>query len=182
MRWMAYFILAYLALGFQIGLGGFIHVWNAAPNLVLLAAIFIAINAPQEAALLGCFCMGLMQDLVTQSPLGVYAMAYGLVAMFVVSTQQLVYHEHPLTHVSLALVGGAVTSTVLWVQGWVHPPGPAMTLPDGTLVAAVRLAPLVLFKSVLYTAVVAPLLLGGLQRIRRVFAFDPPRRRIRPYV
>ena len=49
---------------------------------------------------------GVMQDLLTQTPLGLYALSYGLVGMFVVSTQEVVYREHPLTHFSLALVGG----------------------------------------------------------------------------
>jgi rod shape-determining protein MreD len=126
--------------------------------------------------------MGLMQDLVTQSPLGMYAMSYGLVAMFVVSTQQLVYHAHPLTHVSLAMVGGLVTAVVFLVHGWFHPPGPGVMLGDGTPAGPVRLAPLDLFKSALYTAALSPLLLGGLQRLRRVFAFEPTRRRLRSYV
>src|SRR5690554_3436804 len=106
MRWLTYFILAYVALGVQIGTSGFLRYQGAGPNFVLLAAIFIAINAPRDSALLGCFVLGAMQDLVTQQSLGLYAFSYGLVAMFVVSTQNLVYRAHPLTHFSLALVGG----------------------------------------------------------------------------
>ena len=164
MRWITYFILAYIALAIQAGAGPYIR-WNGAPpNLVLLAVIFIAINAPREAALLGCLCLGLMQDLLTQSPLGLYALAYGMVGMFVVSTQQVVYREHPLTHFSLALVGGMLTSLVLLLQGFIHRPG----------VGAWSL-----FVTTLYTAILAPFVLGALQRIKRLFAFQPTRRKIR---
>src|SRR5262245_14039899 len=115
MRWIVYFVLAYLALAIQVGAGPYLRWQGAPPNLVLLVVIFITINAPREAALLGALCLGFMQDLVTQSPLGLYAFSYGLVGMFVVSTQQVVYREHPLTHFSLALGGGLLTGAVIFI-------------------------------------------------------------------
>src|SRR5687768_15200573 len=98
MRWLTYFILAYLALGLQVGLGDYVSYLGAGPNLVLLAVIFIAINAPRDAALLGCFGMGLMHDLLTHQPLGLFGLSYGLVGMMASGTHQVVYREHPLTH------------------------------------------------------------------------------------
>jgi rod shape-determining protein MreD len=165
MRWLAYFILAYLTLGLQVGLRGQIDVGSASPNLVLLIVIFISINAPRDAALLGCFGLGVLQDLCTMQPLGVYAVSYGLIAMFTVSTQQVVYRGHPLTHFSLALVGSLMTSFIILLQGWIRGPE--------------RVPFLVLFYSSLYTAVLAPLVLGALQRIRRAFSFQSPRKRVR---
>ena len=164
MRWITYFILAYLALAIQAGIAPYVR-WNRAPpNLVLLAVIFIAINAPRQAALLGCLCLGLMQDLLTQSPLGLYALSYGLVGMFVVSTQQVVYREHPLTHFSLALVGGLLTAFVLLLQGLIHRPG---------------IGAWSLLITTIYTAILAPFVLGILQRLKRAFAFQPSRRKLR---
>lgn len=180
MRWLTYFILAYLALGFQVGLEGFLR-WNGArPNLVLLVAIFVAINAPRDSALLGCFVLGAMQDLVTLQPLGLYALSYGLVGMMVVGTQEVVYREHPLTHFSLALVGGLVTGALIWVQDWIHPTAGPIQTASG-VVSAVRLSPVTLFTTSLYTAVLAPVVLGLLQRIKGLFAFQPARRRVRAY-
>ena len=142
MRWLAYFILAYVAVALQIGLGPFLRYKGAQPNLVLLAAVFIALNAPREAALLGCLCMGLLQDLVTQQPPGLFALAYGLTAMVAVAVHQVVYREHPLTHFSLALVGGLITMTVLLVHGWVHHAAPKAVGPDGAAtLPAIRLSP-----------------------------------------
>jgi hypothetical protein len=106
MRWLAYVILAYVAVALQIGLGPFLRYKGAQPNLVLLAAVFIALNAPRDAALLGCFCLGLLQDLLTQQPPGLFALSYGLTAMVAVSVHQVIYREHPLTHFSVALFGG----------------------------------------------------------------------------
>jgi rod shape-determining protein MreD len=164
MRWLTYFILAYLAIGLQLGAGDLLTVAGAKPNLVLLAVIFIAINAPREPALLGCVGIGLMQDLVTLQPLGLYAVAYAMVGMFVVSTQEIVYREHPLTHFSLGFVGSLLVAAVVLMLGLVRPP---------------RAAPGALFATAIYTASLAPLVLWGLQRIRRVFSFTTPRRRLR---
>lgn len=164
MRWLACFILAYVTIGIQIGAGEFLRIEGARPNLVLLAAIFIAINAPREAALLGCFMIGLMLDLVSGSPLGLYALGYALVAMFTISTQEIVYREHPLTHVSLGLLGSLLLAGVELVHGWIR--GPRLSLSG-------------LFAGAVYTAALAPFLLGLLQRFKRSFGFQPARRRIK---
>jgi rod shape-determining protein MreD len=161
MRWLSYLILAYLALGVQIGAGEFMRVGGAKPDLVLLAVIYIAINAPRTAALGGAFGMGLMVDLVGLGPLGLYAFAYGVVAMFVVSMQEVVYREHPMAHLMIAFIASLLVSTIGLVHGWIHPP----LLPLG-----------VQFKTALYTALLAPIVLGILHKMKRAFAFKPRRR------
>ncbi len=161
MRWISYFILAYLALGVQIGAGEFMRVAGGKPDPVLLAVIYIAVNAPRAAALAGGFGMGLMVDLVGLGPLGLYAFAYGIVAMFVASMQEVVYREHPIAHFTIAFVTSLLVSTVGLVHGWIHPP----LLPLG-----------VQFKTALYTALLAPIVLGILQKMKRAFAFKPRRR------
>jgi rod shape-determining protein MreD len=180
MRWAAYFIFAYLALGLQLGLAPEIAYHGAAPNLVLLAAIFISLNAPRDAALLGCFAMGIMQDFLSSQPPGLFALSYGLVAMFVISTQHIVYRGHPLTHFSLALVGGLMTMTVLLLHGWIHPPGAAVGVAKAAL-PAVRISPATEFTRVLYTAALAPFVLWGLQRTRGMFGFQPSRRKTKSW-
>jgi rod shape-determining protein MreD len=187
MRWLTYFILAYIALGVQIGLGDYVSYQGAAPNLVLLAAIFIAVNAPRDAALLGCFAMGAMQDLLTHQPPGLYAFAYGIVGLMVAGTNQVVYREHPLTHFSMALGGGLVVAVILLVHGWIQPPGAreirwiggaGPTQTTQVSVEAVRTSPATEFTRAIYTAVLSPIVLGLLQRGKKVFSFQPPRRKL----
>ena len=74
---------------------------------MLLAVVFIAINAPRDAALLGCFVLGVMQDLVTQQTFGLHALSYGLTAFFIAGASQSIYREHPLTHFTCACSAGA---------------------------------------------------------------------------
>jgi rod shape-determining protein MreD len=176
MRWFIYLILAYLAVAVQIALSPFVAYHGAAPNLVLLVVIFIAVNAPKEAALLGCFAIGAMQDLVTQQPPGLFAFSYGLVAMFVVATQQVVYKDHPLTHFAVALAGGILTGFVLLVHAWVRPAAPRAA-DERIILPAIRLAPTIILTGVLYTAILAPFLLGILQRMKGIFGFQSNRRK-----
>ncbi|MGA2442566.1 MAG: rod shape-determining protein MreD [Tepidisphaeraceae bacterium] len=161
MRWPSFFILAYVALALQAGLARAIE-WNgAAPNFVLLAVVFIALNAPRDAALLACFILGAMHDLTSQGTLGLLAFSYGLVATFVLGIQQAVRRRHPVTHFTLALLGGIVTAIVLSLHAWLRPPAAGMHPPI-----------LPLFTAALYTAILAPLLLAILQRMNRVFHFQ----------
>jgi rod shape-determining protein MreD len=161
MRWFSWFILAYLAVGLQLGLEDFVSVRGGRPNFVLLAVIFIAANAPREPALLGCLGIGAMLDMTTLQPLGLYALSCALVAMLVVRMQEYIPSEHPLGHILLALLGGLVASAVVILHGRLRGPHvPAAELLAGTV----------------YTAALAPLALGGLQRIKRAFAFSRRRR------
>ena len=162
MRWITCFFLAYVALGVQMGMGEFVRVRGAMPSVVVMAVIFIAVNAPREPALLACFVIGALQDMTTLAPLGLYAFSYSLVGMFVVSTQEIVSSDHPVTHFSLAFVGCLIMGVVIYLHGWLR--GPAV--PFGGL-----------FATALYTAVLAPIILGLLSRIKKVFAFS--RRRLR---
>jgi len=163
MHWISYFILAYIALGCQVALGGYTEIQNAGPNLVLLVVIYITVNAPREAGLLGAFILGLMQDLMTLYPLGTWAVTYGVVAMFVISTQEYVYREHPLTHFSLALTGGLICGTMLTIHGWIYP-----KLHPGAILGGATVGQ---FTGLIYTAILAPFILGILQRLKRSFAF-----------
>ena len=163
MRLPAYLILAYLAVGLQMGLTEYLRIGAARPDLVLLAVIFICIHAPRDAALLGAFGLGLIQDLVSLNPLGLSALVYSMVGMFTISTQELVYKAHPATHFTLGLVGGLLSASAFAIHGWVRGPRASVT----ELLAAA-----------LYTAVLAPLVLGLLNLTRGAFSF---RRRARAY-
>ncbi|MGD0461434.1 MAG: rod shape-determining protein MreD [Tepidisphaeraceae bacterium] len=163
MRSLSYFLLAYITLGLQAGIARAMQ-WNtAAPNFVLLAVVFIALSAPRDTALLACFGLGAMQDLASGGSLGLFAFSYGLVALFIVAIQQAVYRRHPVTHFVLAMIAGILIAVILAIHGWLRPPG-AQVLP--------------LFYTAVYSAILAPFVVGGLQRISRVFRFQSARRRM----
>ena len=162
MRWAAYLILVYMAIGLQVGLQAYVRTdGGSRPDLILLAVLFIALNAPRDAALLGAFGIGVVSDLVTVGPLGLYALAYSLVALFVVSAADLLAKSHPVTHFAVALAGGLIAGLVVLIHGWVRGP----SVPVG-----------VIFGSAVYTALLSPIVLGLLQLIKGLFAFQSRRR------
>ena len=167
MRWFPFILLAYLMLGLQIGLGGIARFGQGELNFVLIAAVFIAINAQRNVALPACFALGLLHDLVGIGPIGAYALAYSLVALLVAGTDRALAVEHPFTHVFVTFVGGAITAIVLWLigleaklhstQAWIETHAPA-PLGPGMLTAV-------------YTAIFALPALWLLTRFRRAFRF-----------
>jgi rod shape-determining protein MreD len=163
MKWLPFFIFAYVMIGLQVGVGAYLHLHGAAPNLVLIAAVYIALNAPRQPALLGCFVLGLIQDLLTLQPLGVYALGYSLLALFVLGIKDVVSRDHPASHFLVTFIGGLLSGLVLLVSGWIR--GNAPGIGQVLLVS-------------LYSAIVAPVVLWALGRVRGVFSFTAPRRRL----
>ena len=175
MRSLPYLILAYVILGVQLGVGDYISYRGAAPNFVLLAVVFVAVHASRDAALLGAFSIGLLQDVLSAQPLGMYAFSYGLVGLPIVGAQHAVYREHPLAHFALALFGGLITATLLALQGWLRPPATAFA-PGAADLPALSAAAGPPFISAVYTALLAPGVLWVLNQFRRFFGFHARQR------
>jgi hypothetical protein len=91
--------------------------------------------------------------------------------MAVLSTQEIVYPDHPLTHFSLTLLGGILAGVVLTAHGMIYPLLHGREHGVGGVLAATY------FGSALYSAILAPLVLGVLQRMRRAFAFKQRKRK-----
>jgi len=118
MRWIPFLILAYVTLGLQLGLSGIARVGNGGIDFVLIAVAFITINARRDAAMPACFALGLMHDLIGIGPIGTYALAYSMVALFVAGTDRALSTEHPFTHFIVTLVGGVIVTFTLLLHGW----------------------------------------------------------------
>jgi rod shape-determining protein MreD len=169
MRLLIYLILAYVMVGLQIGLAPFLRLHGAEPNFVLMAAVFIAINAPREPAMLACFVLGIVQDFVTapSSRLGLYGLSYGFFALFAAGSATVVVRGHPIVHFAVTLLGGAITALIVALNARFTSPGQSWKVLGVMMLSAV------------YSAIVAPVVIGILHRIRRRFQFDPIRRHAR---
>ena len=155
MRWLPFLILAYAAVGVQVGLGGWLSVGGARPDAVLLVAAFVCLSGPAEGALLACFALGLMQDLVAREPFGTYALAYGLAGAVIASGGREVGRDHPLTHAVLTLLGGITLALTVGLVNRVRGGG------GGGFGTATL--------SIFYTALLAPLVLWALRRVKGLF-------------
>lgn len=175
-RWTP-FIFGYVMLGLQIGLRRFLAPGNAAPNFGLIAVIFIALHSRRDGALLGGFTVGFVQDLLTEQSLGLYAFSYGLVALVVLSTYKLLPRNHPLSLAGLGLAAGFLTMVVVLLHSFVHPAGPAAT--DGKIILPrMRISAGAEFASIFFTAFMAPVVIIGLEKGKRMLTgIDANRRR-----
>lgn len=160
MRYIPWFILAYVVLGLQSGLSPYISIDGSPPNLLLPVAIFIALYAPRDAALLGTYVLGLMQDMLSLEPLGVHALVYAAVTLGVRYSQPLLFREHWITHLLLGLTGGVLHAMILVLVGFRLAPAPPIMM---------------LATYVLYTTAITPLMLYPLQKCKRFFGFQAKR-------
>ena len=165
MSWLPYILLSYVALGLQIGLTDGLSFHGGPPNLVLLAVVFICLTLPRKPALLGSFYLGLAQDCLSQHPAGLYALSYGLTALLIRGTHQVIFGQHPLAHVALTLLGGVITAIVLSIHSLIHPAA-ARSLDNAVALPAMHDAPWPLLISAVYTALLAPGVLWLLNRAR----------------
>jgi len=175
MRWIAYAILVYVALGLQVGLAPYLAIGGVRPNLILPVAVFIALNASREPALLGCFILGLVQDLMSEQPLGLFALSYGLAGIVIQGFAQLVYRDNPLTHTALSLFAAITMTVVVILNTLWRPLVPFIGLQTEAAEAS-RLSFYNVALSALYTVLISPFVLGVLSRMKRIFAFQPSRR------
>lgn len=175
MRKGIFFIFAYLMLGIQFGISRYAGYHGAAPNLGLIAALFIALFARRNSALLGSFAVGLLQDLLSYQQPGLYALSYGLLAVIVVIVHRSINPNHPASHFLLALLGGFITAMVLLTHSLFHPASPAF-VEAGTKMRAMRIPPGIEMMRVVVTAVIAPFLLVPANRVREVFSFHHGRK------
>jgi rod shape-determining protein MreD len=156
LRWLHFILLAYVMLGLQIGLGAFAEMGGGRVNFVLIAAVFIAINAQRDPAVIACFALGLLHDVVGVGPIGQYALAYCCVALLVSGGERSLSVEHPFTHGLVTLFGGVVVATIVLLISWWH--GVRTSLADELLTA-------------LFSALMAVPAMWVLTKLRRSFRF-----------
>lgn len=163
MRWPSFFILVYVSMAVDAGLRWPMRIGEAMPDLVLPAVLFIALAAPRNAALIGCLILGLARDLAMGTPLGMYGLSYGLVALAVTGIRDSFDPRYPIARLILALMGSLVVGLIVYIQSRIHGPS--------------TLTFWLMLKETLYSGLVAMAGLWMLARMRRLFVVDGHRRR-----
>lgn len=163
-----YYIFAYMLLGVQIGIAPYLSYRGAAPNLGLVAVLFLSLNGKRDGARLGSLFIGLTQDLLTAQQPGLYAFSYGIIAAMLVGFRRSVNINRSFVQVVLCLAAAAIIAIVVLTHELIHPTAQAYS--DGsTRLGALRLSFVVEFYRVIYTAAVSPFILAAGHRIRNVF-------------
>ena len=79
MRWIRYFLLIISLVVLQTALFPSLRIWDAAPDLLLVATIAVAYERGAETGAVFGFVSGIAIDCFLSSPLGVSALAFALV-------------------------------------------------------------------------------------------------------
>ncbi|MCG3178360.1 MAG: hypothetical protein BIFFINMI_00687 [Phycisphaerae bacterium] len=164
MRLLPFVILAVVTLVLQLALAPAISLTSASfmPQFPLILAMFVALYARADVALIACWSLGLLLDLSSRGPMGGFAFAFGLVGLGIVNIRASIFRDHPLSHFFLAMVFGVVANEIVCLREafgsqlggftWHH----LFVIPAGNAV---------------YTALLAPYLMLLLVRLRRVMDF-----------
>ena len=119
MRWVSFFILVFVTMVLQVGLGRLIGLGpqRIMPDLLLLLAVVLAFRGPVDEVLLASWFLGLAKDLTSQAPLGMYALSFGLLALLITRLRGVLYGENMLTQAVAALVGSFLVEHLVFVLG-----------------------------------------------------------------
>ncbi|MFM8302892.1 MAG: rod shape-determining protein MreD [Actinomycetota bacterium] len=114
MRWLRYFLLILSLVVVQTALFPSLQIWDAAPDLLLVATIAVAYERGAETGAVFGFCSGIAVDCFLASPLGVSALAFSIVGYGVGVFQSGLVRSTRWMAPVLGGLGGLVGGT-LWV-------------------------------------------------------------------
>ncbi|MCK4871539.1 MAG: rod shape-determining protein MreD [Phycisphaerales bacterium] len=137
MRWWAYAILAYLALGIEVSLRPVVEIGETgvSPSIIIIFAVIIALYAPGRIAVWACLILGLAIDL-TNMPrmtdgggslvvIGPYALGYTLAAYLLLQVRMMVIRRNAITLAFCVLIAATFVQVVVMafmtVRGWMDP-------------------------------------------------------------
>jgi rod shape-determining protein MreD len=170
MRWLPFIILLYVGIVLQTTLAQRLEINHVRPDFMFIAALYYALQVVSPEAMIAAWFLGFAVDLCSQGQLGVYAFAYGLMALLVVQFRESMFRDHPLTSLFVTLICTWLAHLIAGVYFILtHPQSPRSTIE--MLLHSTYTA--------MYTAAIAPYLHWMLGRIRGVLGVAQPRR-IRP--
>jgi len=122
MRWLIFAALTLVVLILQTTLVRWLQVGHAAPDLLVVLLIFLALYGDRRNVLLANWFLGLARDLYSDGPLGLYALLFLAVGWFIGSHRDKLFTDHFITHLILGfsatfLCGGVVVTTECLVYG-----------------------------------------------------------------
>ncbi len=123
MNWLAFALVAWVAFGLELGLQSTLQLetLRGAPSVVFIVCVYVALHAPTRLALWAALVLGLVLDLLTETPTrsggtavvaGPYALGYVLATQLVLSLRGLINKRNPLSYSLLALLGSLVVHAV----------------------------------------------------------------------
>ena len=113
MRWLITAALFLVMLTAQQAAGPHLHVLGATPDFLVIFVVQIALVLPPFDAILWSWGMGLAADLYGDTPVGVLAVTYALVALVITRIRGQIFAAHILTRLTLVLIADVLQHLVL---------------------------------------------------------------------
>lgn len=119
MRWLPFAILAGLTLVIQTtSLGRQVAINSIWPEWTFILLVHYALWGPRvEVAVAGCL-LGLSVDLLGSDRVGLHAFCYGLTAWAIGRIREVLFRDHPATHLVMTLVFAAVVQALTGCYRW----------------------------------------------------------------
>ena len=125
------------------------------PEWTFILVVHYALWGPWPDAAIAAWLLGLIVDFQSADPIGLHAFSYGAAAWAILRIRQVVFRDHPVTHVTVTLVFTFGVQLLIAAYRWWSLSGPSAGA--GLWLSAVLIA--------LYTALWAPILHWPLIRL-----------------
>ena len=159
MKWLPFAVLAVIVIVCQTTVVQAMAVGSVWPEWTFILAVHYALWGRWPDAAIAAWLLGLVVDLQTAGPdpVGLHAFSYGAAAWAILRVRQVVFRDHPLTHVVVTLVFALAVQLLIGIYHWWKLAGTPGS--EGLWWSALMIA--------VYTAVWAPFLHWGLIRLGR---------------
>lgn len=104
-----------LAAAIQASIVPQIRLWDGAPDLVFLLVLIWAVHAPLEESIIWALVGGIMQDLLSVSPLGMSSVGMILVVFITHSLAQQLHRVGPVFLTLLVIGGSLLQQATMWL-------------------------------------------------------------------
>ena len=104
MRWLVFAIVAAAAVTLQSALGPYVQIAGVRPDWLVVLVVFFALHARPRDAAIGAWLVGFGADLLSIERLGLMALSYMLVALFVASIRDYLFCQRGETHFVVTLL------------------------------------------------------------------------------
>ncbi len=118
MRWIAFTILLYIVTVLQTAVVPYLGVHHTRPDLLVILAVYYALTARSQDALLAAWFIGLAADLtglglVRHGGIGLHAFTMGLIAILIVNTRDFTFRDSVVTRLVYTLLAAFAQSLLV---------------------------------------------------------------------
>ncbi|MBN2211407.1 MAG: rod shape-determining protein MreD [Sedimentisphaerales bacterium] len=117
MRWRNVFIMVLVLVVVQAVLHRLVGMGprRLLPDLLLMTAVVLVLRSMDNDALIVAWLLGFFKDLITEAPLGAYAIAFGLTALLLTWLRELLYRDNTLGMMLVTFLAAVVIEELVLI-------------------------------------------------------------------